>query len=188
MPQVRWKPRKQLICELDRRNFTGASRPAATSWTPARTQRRVRAQEPRSHAASRLRAHAQPQRAGHSQRTHQARCYSRGRCTCARGGARGACSLAGGAAPRRAEPRWRAAARCRREGRPLCACVCASARPGKEGARCHREVLHDSIRVITKPAIRRLARRRGVKRISDHIYEETRNVLRCSSRASSAMR
>lgn len=31
---------------------------------------------------------------------------------------------------------------------------------------------------ITKPAIRRLARRGGVKRISALIYEETRNVLR----------
>ena len=29
-----------------------------------------------------------------------------------------------------------------------------------------------------KPAIRRLARRGGVKRISHNIYEETRNVLR----------
>lgn len=31
---------------------------------------------------------------------------------------------------------------------------------------------------ITKPAIRRLARRGGVKRISALIYEETRNVLK----------
>ena len=31
---------------------------------------------------------------------------------------------------------------------------------------------------ITKPAIRRLARRGGVKRISHNIYEETRTVLR----------
>jgi histone H4 len=31
---------------------------------------------------------------------------------------------------------------------------------------------------ITKPAIRRLARRGGVKRISAEIYEETRNVLK----------
>ncbi len=31
---------------------------------------------------------------------------------------------------------------------------------------------------ITKPAIRRLARRGGVKRISGTIYEETRNTLR----------
>ena len=31
---------------------------------------------------------------------------------------------------------------------------------------------------VTKPAIRRLARRGGVKRISGTIYEETRGVLR----------
>ena len=31
---------------------------------------------------------------------------------------------------------------------------------------------------VTKPAIRRLARRGGVKRISADIYEETRRVLR----------
>lgn len=31
---------------------------------------------------------------------------------------------------------------------------------------------------ITKPAIRRLARRGGVKRISNLIYEETRSVLK----------
>ncbi len=36
----------------------------------------------------------------------------------------------------------------------------------------------DSIQGITKPAIRRLARRGGVKRISGLIYEETRGVLR----------
>ena len=35
-----------------------------------------------------------------------------------------------------------------------------------------------SIEGITKPAIRRLARRGGVKRISGLIYEETRGVLK----------
>ena len=40
----------------------------------------------------------------------------------------------------------------------------------------HR-VLRDNINGITKPAIRRLARRGGVKRISGGIYEETRGVL-----------
>lgn len=34
---------------------------------------------------------------------------------------------------------------------------------------------------ITKPAIRRLARRGGVKRISGLIYEETRGVLKVGS-------
>ena len=41
-----------------------------------------------------------------------------------------------------------------------------------------RKALRDSILGITKPAIRRLARRGGVKRISSYIYEETRAVLR----------
>eukprot|EP00966_Prymnesium_polylepis_P152292 3517614-Prymnesium_polylepis.2 len=42
----------------------------------------------------------------------------------------------------------------------------------------HRKVLRDNIQGITKPAIRRLARRGGVKRISGLIYEETRGVLK----------
>ncbi|EGT47769.1 hypothetical protein CAEBREN_13981 [Caenorhabditis brenneri] len=42
----------------------------------------------------------------------------------------------------------------------------------------HRLVLHNVIEGITKPAIRRLARRGGVKRISNLVYEETRGVLR----------
>ncbi|KAK8372941.1 hypothetical protein O3P69_018654 [Scylla paramamosain] len=45
---------------------------------------------------------------------------------------------------------------------------------GKGGAKRHRKVLRDNIQGITKPAIRRLARRGGVKRISGLIYEETR--------------
>lgn len=65
---------------------------------------------------------------------------------------------------------------------------------GKGGAKRHRKILRDNIqgmealfyaydflkhRVgITKPAIRRLARRGGVKRISGLIYEETRGVLK----------
>ena len=40
------------------------------------------------------------------------------------------------------------------------------------------QVLRDNIQGITKPAIRRLARRGGVKRISGLIYEETRGVLK----------
>ena len=57
---------------------------------------------------------------------------------------------------------------------------------GKGGAKRHRKVLRDNIQgihkamfnclFITKPAIRRLARRGGVKRISGLIYEETRGV------------
>lgn len=49
---------------------------------------------------------------------------------------------------------------------------------GKGGAKRHRKVLRDQIQGITKPAIRRLARRGGVKRISGTIYEETRSVLK----------
>lgn len=38
--------------------------------------------------------------------------------------------------------------------------------------------MRDNIQGITKPAIRRLARRGGVKRISGLIYDETRGVLK----------
>ena len=47
----------------------------------------------------------------------------------------------------------------------------------KGGAKRHRKILRDNIQAITKPAIRRLARRVGVQRISGFIYEETRGVL-----------
>lgn len=46
------------------------------------------------------------------------------------------------------------------------------------GAKRHRQIMRDSIQGITKPAIRRLARRGGVKRISGLVYEETRHVLK----------
>ena len=49
---------------------------------------------------------------------------------------------------------------------------------GKGGATHHRKVLRDNIQGITKPVIRRLARRGGVKRISDLIYDEVRGVLK----------
>ena len=42
----------------------------------------------------------------------------------------------------------------------------------------HRNVLRNNIQWITKPAIRKLARRGVVKRISDLIYEETIGVLK----------
>jgi histone H4 len=48
----------------------------------------------------------------------------------------------------------------------------------KGGAKLHRKVLRDNIMSITKPAIRRLARRGGVKRISGLIYEEVHSVLK----------
>jgi histone H4 len=40
-----------------------------------------------------------------------------------------------------------------------------------------RKVLRDNIQGVTKPAIRRLARRGGVKRISGLLYQETRGCL-----------
>merc|ERR1719263_789632 len=50
---------------------------------------------------------------------------------------------------------------------------------GKTGAgRSHRVIREGSMQGITKPALRRLARRGGVKRISGLIYEETRGVLK----------
>ena len=49
---------------------------------------------------------------------------------------------------------------------------------GKGGAKRHRKVLRDNIEGITKPSIHRLARRGGVKRISDLVYQETRGVLK----------
>ncbi|PIO61349.1 core histone H2A/H2B/H3/H4 [Teladorsagia circumcincta] len=49
---------------------------------------------------------------------------------------------------------------------------------GTGQTRRRRKLLFANVRGITKPAIRRLARRAGVKRISGLIYEETRDVLR----------
>ncbi|KAK6429793.1 Histone H4 [Oleoguttula sp. CCFEE 5521] len=48
----------------------------------------------------------------------------------------------------------------------------------KSKAKRHRKIIRDNIHGITKPDIRRLARRGGVKRISVGIYEETRNSLK----------
>jgi histone H4 len=49
---------------------------------------------------------------------------------------------------------------------------------GRGGAKRHRKVLRESIFGITKAAIRRMARRAGVKRLSGFIYQETRGVLK----------
>ncbi|KAI0915044.1 histone-fold-containing protein [Ustulina deusta] len=49
---------------------------------------------------------------------------------------------------------------------------------GKGGIKRHRKILRDNIQGITKPAIRRLARRGGVKRISGLIYEAARDALK----------
>lgn len=48
---------------------------------------------------------------------------------------------------------------------------------GIGGVKRHRKILRDSIQGISKPAIRRLARRTGVQRISSSIYEEARGAL-----------
>jgi histone H4 len=48
---------------------------------------------------------------------------------------------------------------------------------GKFSSKRHRMVQRDSIQGITKPAIRRLARRGGVKRISGLIYEGISHYL-----------
>ncbi|GBP89473.1 Histone H4 type VIII [Eumeta japonica] len=52
------------------------------------------------------------------------------------------------------------------------------ARDSERWSEASGKVLRDNIQGITKPAIRRLARRGGVKRISGLIYEETRGVLK----------
>lgn len=50
---------------------------------------------------------------------------------------------------------------------------------GKHGGKRHaRKSTRSTIDGITKPAIRRLCRRGGVKRISSFIYDDTRAVLR----------
>ena len=49
---------------------------------------------------------------------------------------------------------------------------------GMGGAKRRRKVLRGNVQGITKPAIRRLARRGGVKRISGLIYDETRSALK----------
>ncbi|KAJ7889097.1 histone-fold-containing protein, partial [Mycena olivaceomarginata] len=51
-------------------------------------------------------------------------------------------------------------------------------RPRSRWRQASPKILRDNIQGITKPAIRRLARRGGVKRISGLIYEETRGVLK----------
>ncbi|GIZ41353.1 hypothetical protein CKM354_000465900 [Cercospora kikuchii] len=47
-----------------------------------------------------------------------------------------------------------------------------------QGTHRHRKILRDNIQGVTKPAIRRLARRGGVKRISGDIYEALRVALK----------
>ncbi|RHZ71857.1 hypothetical protein Glove_251g34 [Diversispora epigaea] len=49
---------------------------------------------------------------------------------------------------------------------------------GKVSTQRHRKLLRENIKGITKPDIRRLARRGGVKRISAQIYDNARNALK----------
>ncbi|PHH65885.1 hypothetical protein CDD81_1254 [Ophiocordyceps australis] len=49
---------------------------------------------------------------------------------------------------------------------------------GKTILKRRRKIVRDSIRGITRPDIRRLARRGGVKRISNLIYDEARTALK----------
>ncbi|POW10557.1 hypothetical protein PSHT_06061 [Puccinia striiformis] len=61
---------------------------------------------------------------------------------------------------------------------PNTTCLDAVKAVVKVSERVAPSILRDNIQGITKPAIRRLARRGGVKRISGLIYEETRGVLK----------
>uniref|UniRef100_A0A8C4UEK2 Histone H4 n=1 Tax=Falco tinnunculus TaxID=100819 RepID=A0A8C4UEK2_FALTI len=83
-----------------------------------------------------------------------------------------------------AAPRWRRRAVCGCSNAGMSGRGKGGKGLGKGGAKRHRKVLRDNIQGITKPAIRRLARRGGVKRISglgvlgvgdgvaDHVLQE----------------
>jgi histone H4 len=49
---------------------------------------------------------------------------------------------------------------------------------GKRSTAARHKVIREPIQGVTKPAIRRLCRRGGVKRIQSLIYEETRGILK----------
>lgn len=49
---------------------------------------------------------------------------------------------------------------------------------GKGGAMRHKRVRIDNIMRISKPSLRRLARRGGVKRMSSLVYDEVRGMLK----------
>lgn len=49
---------------------------------------------------------------------------------------------------------------------------------GVGGVKRHRNVLRDNIMGVTKPSLRRIARRAGVKRIASSIYNEARGILK----------
>ena len=49
---------------------------------------------------------------------------------------------------------------------------------GKDGAKRHKNPFKDSIKGISKPALRRLARRGGAKRVAAGCFEDVRNTVR----------
>ncbi|KAL4802293.1 hypothetical protein BDV18DRAFT_64784 [Aspergillus unguis] len=58
--------------------------------------------------------------------------------------------------------------------------ICQQSRPRLRGIGCLRrhKIIRDNIKGITRPAIRRLARRGGVYRIKKEIYDEIRVVTK----------
>lgn len=50
--------------------------------------------------------------------------------------------------------------------------------PPKKGVTRHRKVLRDTIQGFTKPALKHLYQRAGAKRISGHVYEESRSIIK----------
>ena len=48
----------------------------------------------------------------------------------------------------------------------------------QSGSKRHRKLFKDSLKGISKPALRRLARRAGCKRVSAQIYEDARTTLK----------
>jgi len=55
--------------------------------------------------------------------------------------------------------------------------VTATVGLGKGGAKRHKKIMRNNLQGITKPSIRRLARRGGVKRVNGGCYEECRANL-----------
>ena len=49
---------------------------------------------------------------------------------------------------------------------------------GAKGTKRQKKAVQGNIKGVTKPAVRRLARRGGVKRISGIMYDEVRNILK----------
>lgn len=53
-----------------------------------------------------------------------------------------------------------------------------SKKTGAGGAKKHRKVLRDNIQGVTKGALKRLARRAGIKRLGGLLYEELKTILK----------